>query len=131
MTIYHRGLRGAISVEENTKEAIHEATRKLLLEMMRANDVQIEDIASVIFTATADLNADFPAYVAREMGFQSVPLLCAREMDVPGAMERCIRLLMHVNTTKKQEEVLHIYLGEAAKLRPDLVEKNKGRQEEL
>ncbi|KAB2952632.1 chorismate mutase [Heliorestis acidaminivorans] len=123
MTCYQRGLRGAISVEANTKEAIHEATRKLLTEMMATNEVRTEDIASVLFTATSDLNADFPAYVAREMGWQYVPLLCAKEMDVPGAMERCIRILMHVNTTKKQEEMSHVYLGEARKLRPDLVER--------
>lgn len=121
---YIRGLRGAVTVEGNTKEAIHQATRELLQEIIDANRLQVEDIASVIFTVTPDLNADFPAYAAREMGWRHVPLLCAREIDVPEALPQCIRVLMHVNTTKGQEDMVHVYLGGASQLRPDLGQKS-------
>jgi len=118
-----RGIRGAITVKENTTQEIFEATAELLRNIVEANGIKTEDIASVFLTTTPDLNADFPATAAREMGWSLVPLLCAREIDVPGSMPRLIRVLMHVNTCKKQDEIKHLYLGEAAVLRPDLMKK--------
>jgi chorismate mutase len=115
-----RGIRGAIRVDANTAEAILDASRRLLQEMIRANAVAPEDIAAVIFTCTPDLNATFPAEAARGLGWNRVPLLCAQEIGVPGAMTRVLRVLMLVNTALAQEEIVHVYLGEAEKLRPDL-----------
>jgi len=115
-----RGIRGAIRVENNLKEEIFTATRELLAAMVKANDVQAEDIASVFFTVTADLNAEFPAYATRDTGWEMVPLLCAREIDVPGSMTGVIRVLLHVNTSLTQKQIKHQYLGETARLRPDL-----------
>jgi len=115
-----RGIRGAITALENTKESIMEATRELLLAIVRENELNTEDIASIFFTVTADLNADFPASAARDLGWVYVPLLCATEIDVPGSMTRVIRVLVHVNTTKKQDEIKHIYLRNAVGLRKDL-----------
>lgn len=120
MTHKTRGIRGAIRVKENTKESIFDATRTLLNEIVRANEVDTDDIASAFFTATVDLNADYPAYAARDLGWDTVPLLCAREMDVPGGMTRVIRVLLHVNTAKPQTRIIHRYLGETQSLRPDL-----------
>jgi chorismate mutase len=117
-----RGIRGAIRAEENSKKSIFDATRILLREVIEANEVDLDDIASIFFTATVDLNADYPAYAARDLGWTSVPLLCAREMDVPGGMSRVIRVLLHVNTSKSQSEIRHQYLGDTQRLRPDLVE---------
>ncbi|MHB8171327.1 MAG: chorismate mutase [Thermincolia bacterium] len=115
-----RGIRGAITAHENTKESIMEATRELLLAVVRENEVDTEDIASIVFTVTADLKADFPASAARELGWTYVPLLCATEIDVPGSIGKAIRVLVHVNTTKKQDEIKHVYLGDAVSLRKDL-----------
>ncbi len=115
-----RGIRGAIQVEANTAEAILEAARRLLAEMVRANRVDREAVAAIVFTCTSDLNAAFPAEAARLLGWNQVPLLCAQEMDVPGAMRRVLRVLMLVNTSLTQEEMVHVYLGEAERLRPDL-----------
>jgi chorismate mutase len=115
-----RGIRGAIRAEDNTKESIFAATRTLLEDIVRANDLDTDDIASVFFTATDDLDADYPAYAARDLGWDTVPLLCAREMNVPGGMSRVIRVLLHVNTLKSQTQIKHRYLGETQRLRPDL-----------
>ena len=115
-----RGIRGAICAEANTREAVFGATITLLTKLMESNQVDTERIASVFLTATPDLTADFPAYAAREIGLTMVPLLCATEIDVPGAMKRVIRILIHVETEKNQAEIRHLYLGEAARLRPDL-----------
>jgi len=115
-----RGIRGAIRVERNTKEDILAATRKLLTAMIDENTVQVDDIASVFFTVTPDLNAEFPAYATRDRGWKMVPLLCAQEMDVPNSMTRVIRILLHVNTAKPLKQIKHQYLGDTAKLRPDL-----------
>lgn len=115
-----RGIRGAVQVEANTPEAILDAAQRLLREMVRANGVEPDDVAAVIFTCTSDLNAAFPAEAARALGWDRVPLLCSREMEVPGSMGRVLRVLMLVNTTMTQEEVVHVYLGEAERLRPDL-----------
>ncbi len=116
-----RGIRGAIAVRENTAEEIFRGTEEVLRKIVEVNEIDIGDIASVFLTTTPDLNAEFPATAARRMGWNMVPLLCAREIDVPGRMPRLIRVLMHVNTTKTQQEIKHQYLGEAAVLRPDLV----------
>ena len=116
-----RGIRGAITVERNTAEEIVAATRELLEAIIRENDLDPEDIASAFFTVTADLDAEFPASAAREMGWKYVPLLCATEINVPGRLGRCIRVLVHVNTEKTQRELRHIYLGNAAQLRVDLL----------
>lgn len=115
-----RGIRGAIRVKENTKEAILSTTKELLLKIVQENDVNLEDIVSIFLTTTVDLNAEFPAYAAREMGWSRVPVLCAQEMEVTNSMTQVIRILMHTNTSKSQEEIKHQYLGETKNLRPDL-----------
>lgn len=115
-----RGIRGAITVAENTEEAIIDATCELVEEMIRRNDVDLEEVVSVIFTATADLNAAFPAVGGRKAGLTHVPLICATEIPVPGGQAKCLRVLMHVNTTKSQNEIHHVYLRDAVALRPDL-----------
>ncbi len=115
-----RGIRGAIRVKENSKKEIISSTKELLLKMIETNDIKPDDIASIFFTATPDLNAEFPAYATRGLGYDLVPLLCAREMEVPKGMTRLIRILIHVNTKKSQENIKHQYLGETCKLRPEL-----------
>lgn len=107
--LWCRGIRGATTAE-NTKEAILAASRELLQAMVRANEVNTDDIACIWFTTTPDLNAAFPAAAAREMGWNNVALLCAHEMNVPGSLSRCLRILMLVNTTKKSDEIVHVYL---------------------
>jgi chorismate mutase len=116
-----RGIRGAIRAAANTKEAIFEATTELLHEVLEKNGLSEEDIISMFLTTTPDLNADFPAYAVRTNGLTTVPVLCAREIDVPGAMGRLIRMLLHVETERPRGDIQHVYLGEAAKLRPDRV----------
>jgi chorismate mutase len=116
-----RGVRGAVTVDADEPEAIHEAARRLLLEIVNRNEIELDDIASVLFTLTPDVRAAFPALAARDMGWTHVPMLHAVEIDVPGAMPRCIRVMMHVNTSRAMRDIEHVYLGEAAKLRPDLV----------
>lgn len=112
-----RGIRGATTVKANTRQAILTATRDLLQEMVRANVLRPEDVACAFFTTTRDLNAEFPAAGAREMGWTDVPLLCGHEMDVPGSLSRVIRVMLVVNTDKRQDQVAHVYLKEASKLR--------------
>jgi len=119
-----RGIRGAITVESNTREAIIEGTRLLLEEMVRQNEVCIEDIASVLLTTTEDLHAAFPAQAGRLLeGWEYVPLMCAREIAVPGSLPFCIRVMMHVNTEKSAKEIKHVFLRDAVKLRPDLAKR--------
>lgn len=115
-----RGVRGATSVEANDPQSIVTATRALLERMVAANDLAVADIASVTFTATDDLDAEYPARAAREMGWIKVPLLCTREMAVPGSLPRCIRVLILWNTDRPIDQIKHVYLGKAAELRPDL-----------
>jgi chorismate mutase len=116
-----RGIRGATTVETNSREAILEATQELLTALVEQNDLAPDDIASAFFSATPDLNAEFPALAARQIGWTHVALTCMTEMYVPGSLPMCIRILMHVNTTKRQDEVKFVYLREARALRPDLV----------
>jgi len=117
-----RGIRGAISVEENDAGAMLRATQRLLQEMLRANTVETEEIASVLFSVTPDLTAVFPALAARQVGFERVPMLHCTEIAIDGAMERIIRVLMHVNTELSQAAMKHVYLDKALALRPDLHE---------
>ena len=120
MTIACRGVRGAISCASNTREAIIEATNTLLVAVIEANGVTIADVASIWFTTTTDLYAEFPAVAARKIGFTDTALMNAHEMTVPGSLPMCIRLIMHWNTAKPQSDIAHIYLGGATVLRPDL-----------
>jgi chorismate mutase len=116
-----RGIRGATTVDSNSREAILAAARELLAEVVRANDVQKEDVASVYFTTTPDLNAEFPAVTARrDFGWTSVALMCGHEMAVPGSLAMCLRVMLHVNTERAQDEINHVYLRGAAALRPDI-----------
>jgi len=107
-------------VEENSREAILRNARQLLALMIRCNEMEAEDVASAVFSVTHDLNAEFPALAARQLGWLDVPLLCMNEIDVPGSLRRCIRILVNWNTTKTQSEIVHIYMREAKQLRPDL-----------
>lgn len=118
-----RGIRGATTVTANDDQEILSETIVLLNEIVRVNEFVPEDICSVFVTMTTDLDATFPARAIRQMnGWELVPLMCSIEIPVKGGLERCIRLMVQVNTTKRQEEVRHVYLNEAKCLRPDLVE---------
>jgi chorismate mutase len=114
-----RGIRGAITAQENTEEAIIAATKELLHNMIKVNEVEISDIACILFTTTPDLNAAFPAAAARELGWTQVPLLCGHEMNVPGSLSGCLRVLVLFNTDKKNEVIVHVYLGGAETLRDE------------
>ena len=114
-----RGVRGATTTSDNTAESILEATRDLLARIIAANAIQQEDIASVFFTTTVDLNAEYPALAARQLGWHDVALMCGHEMAVPGALKRCIRVLIHWNTTRRNNEIQHVYIRDAVNLRPD------------
>ena len=115
-----RGIRGATSIESNTRVEIISKTKELLQMMVEKNEVHLEDIASVIFSVTDDIDAEFPAIAARDIGWIYTPLFCTREIPVKGSVKRCIRVLIHINSDKNQEEMIHIYLRDAKKLRPDL-----------
>jgi chorismate mutase len=113
-----RGIRGAIAVPANSKKNILAAAKKLLTEMAKANKIETKDIAAIFFTTTPDLNAEFPAAATRELGWPSnLALLCGHEMSVPDALPHCLRVLMLVNTERKPEKIMHVYLGEAKKLK--------------
>jgi chorismate mutase len=114
------GVRGATTADANTREEILKATRQLLALMIRQNGIQREDVASAVFTVTHDLDAEFPALAARQLGWLDVALLCTNELDVPGSLRRCIRVLVHWNTGKRADEIVHVYVKDAARLRPDL-----------
>ena len=116
-----RAIRGATTAEQNTAEDIIEATEELLRSIIHYNDLQVEDMVSMIFTTTADLNATFPAVAARGMniGLDTVPLMCAHEMNVPGALDMVVRVMIHVNTTVPASEIKHVYLRRAHDLRPE------------
>ena len=114
-----RAIRGATTTDQNTAEDILDATSELLRTVMSLNDLTPDDVVSVIFTTTTDLTAIFPAVAAREMGLDQVPLMCAHEMGVPGALDMVVRLMMHVNTSKSVAEIRHVYLHRARELRPE------------
>ena len=119
-----RGIRGAITVDSNTKEEIIEITKELLIALQRENNFKIEDIVSVFFNVTSDLNAAFPAQAAREIGWNKVPLLDMQEIEVPGSLPRCIRILVQINCQKSLQEIKHCYLRGAKILRKDLIKEN-------
>ncbi|MBM7556481.1 chorismate mutase [Halanaerobacter jeridensis] len=125
-----RGIRGAITVTEDTEKAIITATTKLLNEMIAANGLEEDNVASVTFSLTPDLNSAFPAVAARELGWDNVALFCCQELAINDALDKCIRILIHYNTDKKLGELNHIYLKDAKKLRPDLAEEGVGKNGE-
>ncbi|HEX4714282.1 MAG TPA: chorismate mutase [Ktedonobacteraceae bacterium] len=116
--MYCRGIRGATTVERNDREEILSATTELLQLMIRRNGLQTEDVASAIFSLTEDLDAEFPAVAARLLGWTDVPLMCSREIPVPGSLGKCVRILLHVNTTRSLAEIQHVYIRGAVDLRP-------------
>jgi chorismate mutase len=118
-TMKCRGVRGAITVSRDDQDEILSATRELLSAMLEVNELQIDDIASIYFTTTADLTSTYPAFAARQLGWFDMALLCGHEMAVPDGMGYCIRVLIHWNTTKTASEIAHVYLREARSLRPD------------
>jgi len=119
-----RGFRGATTISQNTKEDITDETRKLLSEMVEKNGIEPSHISHVFFSASADINATFPASAGRELpGWTHVPVMCMQEIDVPNSLEKCIRVMLVAKTNLKQEEIEHIFLNNAVKLRPDLVKK--------
>ena len=117
-----RAIRGAIQLEANERDEILAGAAELVTEVMTRNNLRQGDVISVIFSATADLNAEFPALAARKLGFQDVPLLCCAEIDVPGAMPRVVRLMMHVETATPRSQLQHAYLRGAAALRLDIAQ---------
>ena len=112
-----RGIRGATTAEDNSRESILETTTDLVERMIEANDIEADDVAAAFFTATQDLNAEFPALAARRLGWENVALMCAHEMAVPGAPARCIRALVLVNTTRAADELQNVYIRGARHLR--------------
>lgn len=116
-----RAVRGAITVERNDKEEILDAAKEMLKEIFDRNSILTEDMVCMIFTLTPDLNAVFPAVAARHMGITNVPLMCMSEIPVENALSKCIRVLVQFNTDKALDDIQHVYLRDAVKLRPDLV----------
>ncbi|TWT47659.1 chorismate mutase [Botrimarina hoheduenensis] len=117
-----RGVRAATTVDKNDREQILEATRQMLALVVHRNGIATADIASAQFTVTKELDAEFPALAARQLGWADVPLLCGYEISVPGSLERCIRVLLHWNTDRPQAEIVHVYERGAERLRPDLAD---------
>jgi len=118
-----RGVRGATVAGEDSPQEILRSAHELLQALLNANPtLTVDQIASALFTATDDLSAAYPAAAARQMGWNEVPLMCAREIPVPGSLSRCIRVLLHWNTDLPQSAIRHVYLGDAASLRPDLTQ---------
>lgn len=117
-----RGVRGATTADSNSRDDILTATRQLLALMIHINEISPDDVASAIFSSTEDLNAEFPALAARQLGWLDVPLICTHEINVPGSLDLCVRILLHWNTDKRQDEVTHVYTKGAMRLRPDLSE---------
>jgi chorismate mutase len=115
-----RGLRGATTIDADTEEQITERVQELVVEMLKRNEVDHDDLVSIIFTATDDIHAMFPAAAARGVGLGDVPLLCARELDITGSMRCCIRVLMHLYTDQGRGELHHVYLHGTRSLRDDL-----------
>jgi len=115
--VWCRGIRGATTVENNTREEIIAAATELLQRLIDANEIKPEEVASAFFTTTPDLNAEFPAVAARLMGWTDAALLCGHEMNVPGSLPMCLRIMIHVNTEKSAKEIVHVYLRGAKDLR--------------
>jgi chorismate mutase len=117
-----RAVRGAVQVDVDERGEVLSRTRDLVQEVVRANDLTLDDFISVIFTSTADLVSEFPAVAARELGMGDVPLMCARELEIAGSMPRVIRLMAHVETTRARSEIKHVYLNGAQALRRDIAQ---------
>ncbi|MBV9380981.1 MAG: chorismate mutase [Streptosporangiaceae bacterium] len=117
-----RAIRGAVQVDANERDAILDGAAELVNAVMNRNDLTTDDVISVLFTVTPDLTAEFPALAARKIGFHDVPLICATEIPVPGAMPRVVRLLAHVESTRPRSEIQHVYLRGAAALRLDIAQ---------
>ncbi|MDP4093139.1 MAG: chorismate mutase [Bacillota bacterium] len=115
-----RAIRGAVTCSANTEQDILNETRELLIGIVEKNSIRENDIISIIFTVTNDLNAAFPAVAARSMGWTDIPLMCSNEIPVPGSLEKCIRVMMHINTEKDNKDIKHVFLKGARSLRPDL-----------
>jgi chorismate mutase len=126
-----RGVRGATTVDVNDREEILKGTRQMLALMIRRNNIDPEDVCSAIFTVTKDIDAEFPALAARQLGWINVPLLCGYEISVGGSLPLCIRVLLHWNTSKTASEVQHVYMRSAERLRPDLCSFPEADLEEL
>lgn len=123
--MYCRGIRGATTVEHNTREEILAATTEMLQILIQRNELQAEDVASAIFSVTDDLDAEFPAVAARRLGWTEVALMCAREIPVPHSLRKCIRVLLHVNTMRSVAEIQHVYIRGAVTLRPSFSQKHE------
>ena len=115
-----RAVRGATQLDEDTREHMLDRVAELVTDVMAANDLDVDDFISIIFTATSDLVSEFPAYAARQLGFSDVPLVCARELEIEGSMPRVVRLMAHIETDLPRADVTHVYLHGAANLRRDL-----------
>lgn len=115
-----RGVRGATTVEQNERGEILACTEELLRALVERNGIEVSDIVSALFSVTDDIDAEFPAVAARRLGWMYTPLMCTREIPVPGSLPLCVRVLLHVNSDRPQEDIVHLYLREARKLRPDL-----------
>ena len=120
-----RAVRGATQLESDTREHMLERVAEMVRDVMESNELVVDDFISIIFTATSDLVSEFPAYAARILGFDDVPLICARELEIEGSMPRCVRMMAHIETDLTRAEVTHVYLHGAANLRRDL---NKVRE---
>ena len=116
-----RAIRGATTADSDDPEVIRAATRELLAEMTARNGLRPSDVISAVFTVTSDLTSEFPARAARELGWLDVPLLCTMEIPVPGALSRCIRVLLHIESDRARDSIRHVYLRDARALRPDLL----------
>ena len=117
-----RAIRGAIQLDRDEAEHMHEKVAELLTAILERNNLAVDDLISVIFTATPDLHSDFPAVGARKIGITDVPLICAQELDVPGALPRVVRILAHAETSLGKGDISHVYLGAAASLRKDIAQ---------
>lgn len=115
-----RAVRGATQLDEDTREHMLERVAEMVTDVMTSNELAVDDFISIVFTATDDLHSEFPAYAARRLGFDDVPLICARELEIEGSMPRVVRMLAHVETHLSRPEVTHVYLHGAARLRRDL-----------
>ena len=122
-----RGVRGATSILENTKDEIISKTIEMLEIIINKNEIRLEDVASALFSVTDGIDAEFPAVAARKLGWVYTPLMCTREIPVKGSLKNCIRVLLHINSEKKQEDMIHIYLYDAGKLRPDLDSRDENK----
>ena len=121
-----RGVRGAVPVRANTPDEILRAADRLLRLLIEKNGIHQDDVSSAIFTTTKDVNAEYPAIAARKLGWRGVAMLCGHEMEVPRGLQACLRILIHWNTDKSPQDIVHVYLEEARSLRPDMFDQERG-----